>query len=1098
MYKYYTAIPYRKLRTPFKIILIVKLILVLLIPSLVYASSGGYAQSVTLNKQNVSIKEILNDIREQTGYSFILSSQLLKQAKPVNIAVKNTSLAEALDQCFSGQTLSYIINNKTIIVSQKKITENERAVPRDITITGKITDEKGLPLPGVNVTIKGKTTGTTSDANGSYRITVTDANAILVFSFIGMESQEVPASKGNNIDIVLKEKNMGLQEVVVVGYGTQARKDITGAVSSIREKDIHERPINNMTQALQGKSAGVYVTGSSNEPGAGTTVYIRGKRSIDTPNEPLYVIDGIPINGGFNDLNPDDIVSMDILKDASATAIYGSRGANGVVIVTTRRGKAGATTVTYNAYAALSAVNRYIDVMNGPEFAEYKRESRRAAGKYDDTDPEADSKLFEAAELASIADGTSTDWQKLMLTTGVRQNHELNINGGAEKTRYSISFGFMDDKGYIPTQRYTRYTSRINLDQEIGTRFKAGLSTLGMYSKDKVANPYYNTLTINPLAKPYDENGNLVFTPTNDVLMANPLADLVDGAFVNNNKRLRLFSSIYGEAKIAEGLTFRMNFGPDLIENRGGTFNGSNSTARNLAQSTATTSENFTFMYTWENILNYKKTFAGKHRIDLTGLYSISSRTYESTSANVQGLPLESFEYYNIGAATTINGVGSNYQDWAILSYMGRANYAYDNKYLVTFTARADGSSRFGTNNKWGFFPSAALGWNIASEDFLVDKQYINNLKLRLSYGKTGNTGINPYQTQGSLSRTSYDFGGSEAYGYRPSSIRNNDLRWESTASANLGIDFGFFNNRISGSVEVYRSKTTDLLLNKVLPASGGFDQVLQNIGATKNRGLEIALSAVNIRPKSTDGFTWSTDLNIATSKEKITELSQGKVNDVGNKRFIGEPIKVFYDYKKIGIWQLGEEAEAAKYSSAVGQVKVQDINGNGKIDPDDRIILGSELPDFTGGITNRFTYKRFSFSALILANSGNMFQSSVYQNNTFTLAGRYNNLNVNYWTKENPTNDFPQPNNANTTPLFKDLLTYFDGSFVRIKNLYIGYDFASAITKKLAMKTLRIYGSVQDPFTFAPYIRKYHGTDPEIPGRPSLVTYTFGLNASF
>lgn len=1096
MYNFYTVLACKlNCSSLKKILLTMKLICMLMFISILQVSAAGYAQVVSLTKAKAPMKEVLNEIQKQTGLSFIISSELLKKAQPVTVNVQNLNYKEALDKCFSGQPLDYVINDKTIVITQKVLSAGTNDYQQNHIITGKITDEKGLPLPGVSITVKGKQVGTSTNVNGQYRLTTALATDVLVFSMIGMTSQEIPVSNKTEVNVVMKESLVDLSEVVVVGYGTQARKDITGAVTSIKEKDIHERPINNFIQALQGKAAGVYVTSSGtngNEPGAGSTLLIRGRRSFDGGNDPLYVIDGIPITGGFNDINPDDIVSMEILKDASATAIYGSRGANGVIIVTTRRGKTGPAVVSYNAYAAVSAVNRYIDVMDGPQYAEFKREARRAAG-VTSTVP-----IFDAIELAGIEDGTSTDWQKLLIDNGVRHNHELNVNGGTEKTKYSLSFGFMDDKGYIPTQKFIRYTTRVNLDQNIGERFKVGISTLASFSKGDTPNPFFNTLTANPLAAPYDEAGELIFRPTSDELFVNPLADLVDGAVIARNQRLRIFNSIYGDVKLADGLTLRTNFGPDLVQSRNGTFNSPNSTNRNLQQSTASTGENFVLNYTWENTLNYKKTLGEKHRIDLTGVHSFTSRTYESTGNNVQNLPLESFEYYNLGAATQINGVGSEYEKWTLLSYMGRLNYAFDNKYLITFTARADGSSRFGDNNKWGFFPSAALGWNMINERFIENMKSVSNLKLRLSYGKTGNTGIGPYQTQGQLSRTQYDFGGTEAFGYRPSALRNNDLRWESTASANLGLDFGFLNNRISGSIEYYRSKTTDLLLGRSLPGSGGFGSVLQNVGSTKNKGFEFSISSQNIVAKTEQGFSWSTDLNLSTSREKIVELAQGTSDDIGNLRFIGQPIKVFYDYKKLGIWQTGEEAEAAQFGSAVGQLKVQDTNGNGKIDDNDRVILGNELPDLSGGITNRFAYKRFTFSALVLARFGSMFQNSLYQGNTFNLQSRYNNLNVNYWTKDNPTNDFPQPNYNTQAPTRATSLTYFDGSFVKIKNLSLSYDFNPAIARKIASKSLRIYGSVQDPFTFAPYLRDYNGTDPELPGRPSLVTYTFGINASF
>jgi TonB-linked SusC/RagA family outer membrane protein len=1108
MYKIYTVFLCRQWpRLLTKLLLTMKLTCMLLFISIMQVSASGYAQMVNLNKKNAPMKEVINEIQKQTGYSFIISSELLKQAGLVTVALKDAPFKEALNQCFSGQPFTYVINNKTIIITSKKaIIPIAVSSNRAIVVTGKVTDDKGIALPGVNITIKGVTQGgTTTDTDGNFRLPVVEPTTTLVFSLIGMEIQEVPVNNRTVINIMLKEATKGLDEVVVVGYGTQARKDITGAVTSVRDRDLHERPVNNFVQALQGKAAGVYVTtrtggNNGNEPGSTPTIFIRGKRSIDGGNDPLYVIDGIPITGGLNDINNDDIVSIDILKDASATAIYGSRGANGVVIVTTKRGKIGPATVSLNSFASIGVVNRQINVMNGQQFTEFKRESRRAAGMYLDSDPNADSKIFEAVELASIANGTSTDWQDLYLRNDFRQNHELNINGGSEKTKYSVSFGFLDNDGFNPLQDFRRYSTRINLDQDLGKRFKVGVSLLTSFSQGNNANSYNTTLISNPLSIPYDADGNLIFTPTpTEAILPNPLADLVDGAVISRNSRLRVLGSFYGEAKIVDGLTFRTNFGPDLTQSRSGTYFGSRSTYRNLGQNQATVTDDFVSTYTWENIVTYKKTFAKKHRIDLTGVYSITSRRQETTGSAVQGLPLESFEYYNLGAATTITSVNSAFIDWTILSYMGRANYAFDDRFLATFTIRADGSSRFGADHKWGYFPSAALAWNVMNEDFIKNIPTISNLKFRLSYGLTGNTGISPYQTQGLLSRTQYDFGGTDAFGYRPDQLRNNDLRWESTAAWNLGIDYALWSNRISGSIELYKTNTSDLLLNKVLPSSGGFNQILQNIGSTTNKGIEFAISTQNILAKGEGGFSWSTDFNFSTSREKITELSQGKIDDVGNLRFIGQPVTVFFDYKKLGIWQTGQEEEARKYSSAVGQVRLQDTDGNGLINANDRVILGTELPNFTGGITNRFTYKGFSFSALILGNFGNTFRNQLYvtDNNTMTLRGRYNNLNVNYWTPQNPTNDFPRPN-YNSNPLFASSLQYFDGSFVKIKNLSLGYDFSTATSKKLGAKTFRVYGSVQDPFTFATYVQDYDGTDPEIPGRPSLITYTLGFNVSF
>lgn len=983
-----------------------------------------------------------------------------------------------------------------------------------VTITGKVTEATGVTLPGVSVKLKGTTTGVSTDNDGNFSISLPEPKGVLVFSFLGFTTKEVPVTdQTKNLNVTLEGDNQELSEVVVVGYGSQKRGDVTGAISSISEKALREVPVTSAPQMLQGRAAGVYVLNNGNKPGANATVQIRGRRSFNAGNDPLYVIDGIPITGGFNDINPNDIETIDILKDASATAIYGSRGANGVILVTTKRGKDGRTSVTYNNYLGISEIQRYADIFTGPEYAEYKRESRRASidprtgqPKYIDSDPAADSKLFEAAELQSIAEGRTTDYQRLMVDNGFTQNHELSIRGGSENTQFNLSLGFFDDQGIIEGQDFARYTTRLNLDQKIGKAFKVGMSSLGSYSdrNGEDVNPYGAALIENPLGIPYDEDGNLIFLPTSDGLRSNPLSELVPGAVINRGKRFRLLSSLYGEAEIVNGLKFRMNFGPDLVQNRRGDFRGRFTNVRRGGDPTAGQLEDFVFNYTWENVLTYNRNFAKKHSLNFTGLYSIQTRTFEESTSSVTGLPVETLEYYNLGAAGLINGVGSRYEKWSILSYMARVNYSFDDRYLLTLTGRADGSSKFAQGKQWGYFPSAALGWNVINEGFMKDNKTFTNLRLRVSYGETGNEGIFPYQTPGLLSRTPYDFDGSPAFGFRPSSVRNDNLRWESTASVNAGIDYGLLNNRITGAVEVYQSNTTDLLLPLLLPITSGYGSILSNVGSKRNRGLEFSVSTVNIAPKSGGGFEWSTDLNFFTNKEEITELSLGKVDDVGNARFIGQPAVVYFDYEKEGIWQVGEETQAAQYSSRVGQIKIKDNNGNGVIDPNDRKILGTDVPDITGGMTHRFGFKGFDLSVFAFARFGSMIRSPYHRGGVNSLFGRYNNFDVDYWTAGNPTNAFPQPNTDQERPLFDSTLQYFDGSFVKIRNINLGYNFSSGIAKKLKTQSIRLYLSAQNPFVFSSYVSKYNGIDPEIdpdnpnPDTPAFRTYLVGLNVTF
>ena len=983
-----------------------------------------------------------------------------------------------------------------------------------LLITGKVSDQSnGEALPGVNIQVEGTALGAVTDLEGKYTIEVPNATAVLIFSYVSFVTQRIPVGNQSVIEVQLVADVSSINEVVVVGYGRQKKGDITGAISSISAKALKEVPVTNAPQMLQGRAAGVYVLNTGNKPGSGVSVQIRGRRSFSAGNDPLYVVDGIPISGGFNDINPGDIASMEILKDASATAIYGSRGANGVIIITTKRGKPGKTTLSYDTYIGASNIFRYADLMNGEQFAEYKRESRRAVispstGKplYDDADPTADSKLFEAVELESISKGLSTDWQRLMIDDGHVQNHELGVSGGSENTSFNIAVGYFQDIGIIAGQDFTRYTSRINLDQKIGQRFKAGMSTLGSYSErnGEDVNPYgqgadFGALTENPLGKAYDDNGELIFLPTSDGLRSNPLSELVPGAVINRGKRFRLLSNLYGEAEIIDGLVFRMNFAPDLTQNKKGDFRGRYTNVRFLADPAASSSEDFTLAYTWENILSYRRRIGKKHSIDFTGLYSLQTRQFERSNINVAGLPVEALEYYNLGAASVISSVGSQYEKWGIVSYMGRINYAFDNRFLLTLTGRSDGSSKFAEGKKWGYFPSAALAWNASNEPFMQGSKVFTNLKLRFSYGSTGNEGILPYQTNGLLTRTQYDFDGSAAFGYRPSSIRNSDLRWETTTTANLGIDFGILGNRITGAVEIYQSKTSDLLLPKLLPITSGFASIIANIGSKRNRGFEFSISTLNIAAKKPGGFEWSTDLNLFANREEILELSQGKVDDVGNLRFIGQPALVYYDFVKTGIWQLGEDVDAKKYGSVVGGIKVKDVNGNGSIDPGDRQILGSDVPDLVGGMTHRFEFKGFDLSVLTFARFGSTIQSPFHGSFRY-LSGRINQYNIDYWTKNNPTNEYPQPNVNQTSPLYGSTLSYFDGSFIKIRNINLGYSFAPALLEKLKLQSLRIYVSAQNPLVFSPYTSIHNGIDPEFPttSTPPVRTFLLGINTKF
>ena len=983
---------------------------------------------------------------------------------------------------------------------------------QDRTVSGRVTGADNNGIPGVNVTVKGTSRGTTTNGEGRYTLAVPASGGTLVFSSVGFTAQELEIGARTSVDVTMAEDARGLDEVVVVGYGTQKKSQLTGAISSVSAKEIQELPITNARQALQGRAAGVDVVQNGSRPGAGVTVRIRARRSINASNDPLFVVDGIPIAGGIDDINPNDIVGMEVLKDASATAIYGSRGANGVVLVTTKRGKPGKTVVSFDSFYGISEPQGLIDVMDGPQFAEYKRESRRAVIDARTGQPlypagpateAADKIIFEAVELEGIAQGRTTDYQQFLLRTGTIQNHQIGVSGGSEKTTFAISGNFFKDVGIIKNQDFTRYTFRVNLDHQISKRIKVGISSLGVYSlqNGENFNPYGGALQENPLGKPYDDNGNLIFLPTLDGLRTNPIAEVIPGANIDLTKRIRLFNSLYGEWNIVDGLRLRVNFGPDFTNRRVGRFVGSQTNARRGGDPTGFTQYDFGFNYTLENILTYDKTFRGVHNFNVTALHSIQQDNFERGEMSVTGIPAETQEYFNFGQATLINGIGTNLSEWTLNSYMGRINYAYGEKYLLTLTGRYDGSSRFGANTKYGFFPSVAVGWNLSNEQFLKNVTWMDQLKLRLSYGSIGNTAINPYQTQTLLNRSVYVFGTTPAYGYRPATIGNSDLKWETTTTGNVGLDFSFFRGRLSGALEVYRANTRDLLLADQLPGTSGFNSVLRNVGRTRTEGVEISISSINVDSKS--GFRWSTDLQWSRNREAIVELFNGKVDDIGNARFIGQPISAYFDLKKIGIWQTAEADEATRYQRRVGEIKVQDTNGDGRIDATDRVIIGSQVPDFTAGLTNRFSYKNFDFNFFVFARVGSTFRSG-FHTAFNSLAGRYNNLNIDYWTPNNPTNEFPRPNQNQESPRDASSMQYFSGTFVKVRNVNLGYTFPDALVNRLKLSGLRLYVTAQNLFNFSEYRSKYKGIDNESfdvvdqNQSPATRQYLIGINAKF
>jgi TonB-linked SusC/RagA family outer membrane protein len=1010
-----------------------------------------------------------------------------------------------------------------------------KASAQERIVTGTvISADDSQTVPGVNIVVKGTTNGTATDANGKYSISVPSAESVLVFSAVGYASSEVIVGSQSVIDVTIKTDITTLSEVVVVGYGTQDKREITAAISSLGSDALSKIATTSTLEGMKGQIAGVDVLQSNGRPGSNASVLIRGRRSINASNDPLFVVDGVPMSSGtstgtdgvvstsgsnpLNDFNPNDIASIEVLKDAAATAIYGSRGANGVVLITTKRGKSGKTNVSYSGYYGVTQPFSKFPMMNGAQFADLKREANRVTAAnvsgrtaWGDTGSSipADAVVFiDPVELASVQEAggvRSTDWQDLIFNNGSQTDHQISVSGGNDKTQINMSIGYFNQVGTIEGMDFTKITGRINLDHQISKRFKAGMSTLYSHSllNNGSASVLGEAVNQTPLGVPYDANGALIFLPISDGIRTNPLNELVPNKRLDEQKVDRIFSSAYLEAQIIEGLKFKFLVGTDLRYETRGIFEGRFTQNTKNGDPRAQYQNQANVGYTIENLLTYNKTIGGKHDIGLTGLFSVQENQYENHHTVVSGVPVEAMKWYNLGRASTINAIRSRFEPWSLVSVMGRLNYSFNDRYLFQASLRADASSRLATGVKWTSFPGLSAAWRIKEEGFMSGVNFVSDLKFRLSYGVVGNTSIDPYKTQGILTPSVYSWDENNAAGFGLSEIPSPGLGWEKMATFDVGLDFGLFDGKLSGTFDVYETNTTGLLLRRNIPPTTGYGFAFENIGATRTRGIEIGLNA-NILSLP-NGLKWDADVNLASYKEEIVDLAQRGPNgeiisDPGNAWFIGEPLRVFYDYKKIGIWQANEVAQAATMMAAYpGEIKLQDTDGNGTVTPADRVVIGNDVPSVYGGLNNRLSFKGFDLSFFLYYRLGYTLDSRFHSDQA-TMQARYNNLNVDYWTINNPTNDYPRPNKNQENPAFASTLRYKDGGFVKLRTVTLGYNLPQSITSKLGVSNLRIYVSAQNPKVWS----KYKVFDPESVNQidagdvPSNKLYLGGINLTF
>jgi TonB-linked SusC/RagA family outer membrane protein len=957
------------------------------------------------------------------------------------------------------------------------------------TITGRVTDEAGVGMPGVNVIVKGTSNGTTTDAEGAYRLSITSeqASGTLVFSFIGYAAQEQPINNRTNINVSMVADVSELSEVVVVGYGTQEKRDVTSSISTVSGEAISKIPTGNAMDAMKGQIAGVDILQNGGRPGEAPTIRIRGRRSLTATNDPLFVIDGIPMTAGTNtisDFNTEDIQSVEVLKDAASQAVYGSRGSNGVILVTTKRGTPGETRVSFKTTYGITEPFRTIPMMNGAQFADLKREANRLAangqsgraawGDVGSTIPDDAVVFNDAVELNSVQNGLSTDWQDLIYQNGSQLNNQLSIRAGTEKTRIFIAGSNFQEDGLIEGVDYKRYTGRVNVDHDISKMFTVGVSTLYSNVTENFGSASVIPEAVNqtPLGLPYDAEGNIIFLPISDGIRSNPLSELVPGKRIDERKYKRFFNSVYLDVRLMEGLTYKFLLGQDLQMLDRGIFEGQFTNTRKNGSPFASLFQAEQSGYTLENLLTYNRSF-GEHALGVTLLQSAAEQKFNSSFMGAQNLPYETAKWYNLGLGTLTSN-SSEFAEFQLLSYMARVNYSFKGKYLFQASVRWDGSSRLAEGNKWNSFPGVSVGWRMKDEGFLSGADWLTELKLRASYGKVGNTSVNPYQTQGTLANTFYDWNNSDAKGFRLDLIPSEDLSWEVSESFDAGIDFAFFNGRLNGYVDYYTTSTgTSLLLQRQLPPTTGYSFILQNIGGTRTKGFEITLNSVIIdRPNS---LKWEAEFNLGSLNEKIVDLAlKGpngeKVNDVGNGWFIGEPVRVFYDLNKIGIWQADEKEEAANFGQFPGEIKIEDLNGDGRITlNDDRKVLGNDVPKAYGGFKNKFSFKGIDLEFFFYYRLGFMINSE-FSNAQATMQGRYNNLAVDYWTIDNPTNAYPRPNKNQENITYGSSLNYMDGGFVKLRNVTLGYSLPSNIASRLKMSKLRVFVSGQNVATWSDY----------------------------
>lgn len=1006
------------------------------------------------------------------------------------------------------------------------------------TITGTVMDETAKPVAGASVQLKGTTSATLTNDQGVFSISA-PSSGTLVVSYVGFETQEVPIS-GASLNVILKSANTAMDEVVVVGYGTRRKADVTGATASIGGDDLRSVPTTNLTQALQGRLTGVVATPNTFRPGAGSTIRIRGNRSLTASNEPLYVVDGFPVSYTIDDMNPADIESVDILKDASATAIYGVRGANGVVQITTKKGKAGKLNVTYMGSKSVEQIVRPLKVFNGAEIADSWRQAHFKDGQYtinrgsaSPTNPlyyypralndielfwrrfggieqwngikdaytwdvyDPVNNIFIARKRATTAEERallqglgitsqldsvdmydaskvrSFDWQnEVGLRNGTTDNHSISVSGGSEKIRSSLNAGYFKQKGIEWGQDYTRYSVGNSVDFKPTSFLNFGTSINFIHSITNTSTSSFgNASGMIPLTVPFDSAGNWIMFPNGDRQIVSAINDR--NTVFDETKANRVFGNVYGEVGFFKGFKYRVMFGADIRNSVRGTFNGAQSSIRLGSAANASQTDNRASSWVFDNILTYNTRIKEDHSLNVTLLHELQSLNRSSSlTMSANNLIFESQKWYSLNRNTdaTVTGSGT-FSASQYLSYMARVEYGFKNKYLLTVSNRYDNSSVLSENNKGAWFPSASVAWQVDRENFFGDQHVFNSLKFRAGIGRVGNASIDPYQTGGPLGFTNYNWGnGVAAIGIAPTTFPTPDLTWEKTTTSNIGLDFGLLRNKITGTIDLYNSNTTDQLQHRTIPAANGVTEMYFNLGQVNNKGIEVSVSTQNI---NRENFRWSTDFVFSRNIEKIVDIDGSGNDNLANLWILGEPLQVYWSYKKEGIFQYADTVAGSgilantywpkngrnNSSYKPGTIRILDATGDSTFSPADKIVLGSHNPDFVASINNTLGYKNFELNFLTYFRVGGL-----YRVPRPGLVGRYQSPWVNYWTPENPSNDYQQPTQTSDIPVYWEALTYRKATFIRVKNITLTYRLPNTLTSRMHMNNMAVYVSAVNP----------------------------------